>query len=89
MPDEFLYCVDASPSGAGVCRSRVGARALREFWRRGDKQGYRMPLLSRLGASLKGSGFDEEEVEGFLRESEGETSDSEGDGETPQTALPC
>ena len=23
LPDENLYCVDASPSGAGVCRARV------------------------------------------------------------------
>ena len=26
LPDEFLYCVDASPSEAGICRSRIGKR---------------------------------------------------------------
>ncbi|CAL1146331.1 unnamed protein product [Cladocopium goreaui] len=62
LPDSFLYCVDASPSGAGVCRAEVGVEVSGELWRRGDKVGYRMPLLSRLQSSLKGSGWDEEAV---------------------------
>ncbi|CAE7269133.1 unnamed protein product, partial [Symbiodinium natans] len=62
LPDKYLYCVDASPSGAGVCRSEVGVSVVREIWRRGDKQGYRMPLLSRLSAALKESGLDEDDV---------------------------
>ena len=53
LPDSFLYCVDASPSGAGVCRAEVGIEVSGELWRRGDKVGYRMPLLSRLQSSLK------------------------------------
>ena len=60
LPDENLYCVDASPSGAGVCRARVGRRVSKEIWRRGDKHWYRAPMLSRLTAALKGSGWDEE-----------------------------
>ena len=87
LPDEFLYCVDASPSGAGVCRAKTGVRAVRELWRRSDKQGFRRPLLSRLSASLKGSGHDEEEVEAFLQESEGYSSDSGEDGETPHANI--
>ena len=39
VPDDWLYCVDASPSGAGVCRARVGRDVAREIWRRGGKQG--------------------------------------------------
>ena len=62
LPDSFLYCVDASPSGAGVCRAEVGIEVSGELWRRGDKVGYQMPLLSRLQSSLKGSGWDEEAV---------------------------
>ena len=57
VPEDFLYCVDASPSGAGVCS---------------DKQGYRCPLLSRFSASLKGCGWDEELVEDLFEESEPE-----------------
>ena len=61
LPDPFFYCVDASPSGAGVCRAKVGRDVARELWRRGDKQGYRMPLLTKLAAHLKQSGADLEE----------------------------
>ena len=70
IPDDFIYCVDASPSGAGVCRTRVGREVCRELWRRGDKQGYRMPLLTSLSATLKGSGWDEEQVENWLSDAE-------------------
>lgn len=70
-PDPFLYCVDASPSGAGCCRVEVGENVSRQIWRRGDKLGYhRMPLLSRLGAALKGAGWDEDAVHDFLSEGE-------------------
>ncbi|CAE7447660.1 unnamed protein product [Symbiodinium natans] len=87
IPDDFLYCVDASPSGAGVCRTKVGRVASREFWRRGDKLGYRMPLLSKLSASLIGSGWGEEAVESMLHASEPESWDPEEDGETPHSAV--
>lgn len=66
LPDEWIYCVDASPSGAGCCRAFVGKNVCRELWRRSDKQGYRIPLMSRLGASLKGAGWNEEDVFDFL-----------------------
>ena len=58
--DPYVYNVDASPSGAGVCRAKVGSRISQEIWRRGDKLGYNAPLLSSLKSALKGSGFDEE-----------------------------
>ena len=60
LPDEFIYNVDASPSGAGVCRAWVGRHVSREIWRRGDKLGYRAPLLTALQSALKGSGYDED-----------------------------
>ena len=81
LPDPFVYCVDASPSGAGCCRVRVGENVSRQLWRRGDKQGYRMPLLSRLGASLKGSGWNEDAVYDFLTETE---DDREACGSLPK-----
>lgn len=65
-PCDDLFCVDASPSGAGVCRAHVGKDVSRECWRRGDKMGYRAPMLSKLGSALKGSGWDEDEVLSFL-----------------------
>ena len=64
--DSWVYCVDASPSGAGVCRARVNRFVSRELWRRGDKLGFRCPLLSSLSAALKGSGWGEEEAENWL-----------------------
>ena len=66
VPCNDLFCVDASPSGAGVCRAHVGKNVSRECWRRGDKMGYRAPMLSKLGAALKGSGWDEDQVFSFL-----------------------
>ena len=80
LPDENLYCVDASPSGAGVCRARVGRRVSREIWRRGDKLGYRAPMLSRLTAALKGSGWDEEAALELVEDSEPEAGDLAGGG---------
>lgn len=38
----------------------MGSSASSEIWRRGDKFGYRAPLLSRLAASLKGSGYEDD-----------------------------
>ena len=66
FPDDWIYCVDASPSGAGCCRAFVGRNVSRELWRRSDKQGYRIPLMSCLEASLKGAGWNEEDVFDFL-----------------------
>ena len=76
VPDSGLYCVDASPSGAGVCRAEVGVEVSREVWRRGDKQGYRMPMLSQTSAALKGSGWDEEVVQDWFSDSSGPEEES-------------
>ena len=54
LPEEALFCVDASPSGAGACRAQIPRDLSRELWRRSDKLGYRAPLLSRLEAGLRG-----------------------------------
>lgn len=67
LPDDHLFCVDASPDGAGVCKVKVGRSVVRELWRRGDKQGYRAPMLSRVQSYLKSIGipeddFDDEDV---------------------------
>ena len=42
---------------------------------------------SKLSASLKGSGWDEEILESFLQESETESLDTEEDGETPPRGV--
>ena len=60
VPDSWLYCIDASPSGAGVCRAPVGASVIRELWRRGDKLGFRSPMLSRFDGYLREKGLDED-----------------------------
>ena len=39
LPDEYLHCVDASPTGAGVCRTFVGSSVAKEVWRRGGQAG--------------------------------------------------
>ena len=70
IPDEFIYCVDASPSGAGACRSFVGRNVSRELWRRGDKYGFRAPLLSSIQSTLKGGGLDDDFFEDAFADSE-------------------
>ena len=57
-----LFCVDASPSGAGVCKVRVKEALAKEMWRRGDKLGYRIPLLTSLESWLKTKGCDEDDL---------------------------
>ena len=89
VPDGNLYCVDASPSGAGVCKTWVGPHVAREVWRRGDKQGYRAPALSKLGSYLKGKGWDEEQVEEFLADDElSEDNEAQVPGLCSQSCLP-
>ncbi len=53
---DTLYCVDASPYGAGACQSKVGRRVVKELWRRADKRGFRTNLLRPPAAALKASG---------------------------------
>lgn len=62
VPDSWLYCVDASPGGAGVCRVPVGEHVVGEIWRRSDKSGFRSPMLTKLQGYLKGSGLEEDDV---------------------------
>lgn len=69
-PDSWLYCVDASPGGAGVCRVSVGEHVVGELWRRSDKSGFRSPMLTRLQGYLKGSGLEEDDVVGSESEEE-------------------
>ena len=83
QPDPFLYCVDASPSGAGGCRAWVGQTIAQELWRRGDKLGYRIPLLTKLAACLKGGGLDED-----LLHSDSESSDNPEGSEANSENFP-
>ena len=50
---------------------------LRKCGAGGDKQGYRVPMLSHASASLKGSGWDEETVLDLFQDTASEMSDSD------------
>ncbi|CAE8616972.1 unnamed protein product [Polarella glacialis] len=57
-PLEKLYCVDASPSGAGACQAAVPKEIAAELWRRCDKRGYKSRLLRPGAADLRAAGWD-------------------------------
>ena len=79
VPDANLYCVDASPSGTGVCSASVGLDVARELWRRGEQQGCRIPMLSRLeSVVLRGR----ETGAAWLGNSDSEQSDTPMRGES-------
>jgi hypothetical protein len=56
MLSEFLYCVAASPGGAGACKTKVPAAVAEEIWRRGGKRGKREVLESREVSNLRRNG---------------------------------
>jgi len=55
MLDE-IFCVDASPDAAGICRAKVGRTMAAELWRRGERIGYRAQLLRPRQADLRAAG---------------------------------
>ena len=53
-----LYMMDASPTGAGICRTDFPSHAADEFWRRSEQRGYYTKLQQGPGLMLRELGFE-------------------------------
>ncbi|CAE7477405.1 NLRC3, partial [Symbiodinium necroappetens] len=56
----FLYAMDASPSGAGLCRAALPESVLRELWRHTEQKGFYTKLLEPASALLTDLGLSED-----------------------------
>ncbi|CAE7269931.1 unnamed protein product, partial [Symbiodinium necroappetens] len=54
----FLYAMDASPSGAGICRAPVPQHVIAELWRHTEQKGYYSKLESPAAALLREQGLE-------------------------------
>jgi len=43
----FIYCTDASPQGAGICRASEAESVVSELWRHSEQRGYYTQLLNQ------------------------------------------
>ena len=56
----FLYAMDASPSGAGLCCAALPESVLRELWRHTEQKGFYTKLLEPASALLTDLGLSED-----------------------------
>ena len=56
----FLFCMDASPDGAGLCSAPLPASAIRELWRFSEQKGFYTKLQNNAGALLESLGLPSE-----------------------------
>ena len=54
----FLYAMDASPGGAGICRAPVAQHVIAELWRHTEQKGYYSKLESPAAALLREQGLE-------------------------------
>lgn len=50
----YIYCTDASPDGAGICRSSEEPAVVGELWRHSEQRGYYTQLLTPAAEILAG-----------------------------------
>ena len=56
-----LFMMDASPYGAGICRTTLSAAATDELWRHSEQRGYYTRLQEGPGLALRELGLEHEE----------------------------
>lgn len=59
-----VYMMDASPSGAGICRSSLTTSAVEELWRHTEQRGFHTHLQSGASEALHERGLDHEPAAG-------------------------
>ncbi|CAE7254443.1 unnamed protein product [Symbiodinium sp. CCMP2592] len=56
----LLFCMDASPTGAGLCSAVLPSATVKELWRFSEQKGFYTKLLEPAGAILASSGLDDD-----------------------------
>ncbi|CAE7873092.1 unnamed protein product [Symbiodinium necroappetens] len=60
----FAFCMDASPTGAGLCAAPLPETVVAELWRQSEQKGYYTRLESPAAALLREKGLEPETVFG-------------------------
>ena len=55
-----VFCTDASPYGAGICRGDLPREVVKELWRHGEQRGYYTALEAPATATLRELGLETE-----------------------------
>ena len=55
-----VFCMDASPDGAGICQAATSSAVVRELWRHSEQRGFYTKLQNDAGALLEGLGIPSE-----------------------------
>ena len=64
----LLFCMDASPTGAGLCAATLPRDAVKELWRYSEQKGFYTKLLEPAGAILAAAGLDEDPGVGLVED---------------------
>ena len=56
----YLFCMDASPTGAGICAASLPSDTIKELWHYSEQKGFYTKLLEPAGALLASTGFDDD-----------------------------
>ncbi len=64
----FVFCMDASPFGAGICQARESKRVVNELWRHSEQRGFYTKLSSPAASLLDELGLGSEPVFGGAEE---------------------
>lgn len=56
----LLFCMDASPTGAGLCAAKLPPETVKELWRFSEQKGFYTKLLEPAGATLAAAGLDDD-----------------------------
>ena len=62
----LLFCMDASPSGAGLCYATLPSHVLQELWRHTEQKGFYTKLLEPASALLADLGLSDDPGAGFV-----------------------
>ena len=64
----FVFCMDASPYGAGICQAKESKGVVNELWRHSEQRGFYTKLSSPAASLLEELGFSSEPAYGSSEE---------------------
>ncbi|CAE7940134.1 unnamed protein product, partial [Symbiodinium necroappetens] len=64
----LLFCMDASPTGAGLCAAALPRDVVKELWRYSEQKGFYTKLLEPASAILAAAGLDEDPGVGLVED---------------------
>ena len=65
---DFLFSMDASPDGAGLCAAALPQETVKELWRYSEQKGFYTKLLEPASAILAAAGLDDDPGTAFVED---------------------